>query len=461
MAVALATVLKQRFFDDNGEPLSNGKLYSYQAGTTTPQATYTDQGGLTANTNPVVLDSYGEADVWLDTALSYKFVLKDSDDATRWTVDNVVGQAFTDSIATAAIQNGAVTTAKLADDAVTAAKLADDASTDSNRAVTTDHIRDGAVTPVKISDTLKMSGQRVINLGLAAATTTNSADSIKIQGATATLSSSNVLYVSIMDTDNPGLMKTLSATTDVTIDLTGATWGWSADDLTDYTLYVYAINDAGTLKWGVSPRKNMDIVLNADDSTSTSSITSYEKVLVDSALTGDSYCELVGYFKANYDFSGGAASNLWEIQSGVGDILLGRPKMVQKWMSRLLTADVTSDGTMGDLTFAQLEVGRVYEFKLQAHLFSNTGDQVATVNVVHDGTTIGSIVRIGDSGSGTNGKVGISGIFLATATTLTFVAASASATSYISGNNDRNKTYVQLVERNDLDANETVQWEPT
>jgi hypothetical protein len=73
----------------NGTPLSGGKLYTYEAGTTTPQATYTDQGGGTTNANPVVLNSRGEADVWLDPALTYKMVLKDSSDVTIWTVDQI------------------------------------------------------------------------------------------------------------------------------------------------------------------------------------------------------------------------------------------------------------------------------------------------------------------------------------------------------------------------------------
>lgn len=78
-----------RALDAVGEVLSGGKLYSYQAGTTTPLATYTDQGGLTANANPVVLDVTGSANVWL-AAAPYKLVLKDSAGATQWTVDNIL-----------------------------------------------------------------------------------------------------------------------------------------------------------------------------------------------------------------------------------------------------------------------------------------------------------------------------------------------------------------------------------
>jgi hypothetical protein len=63
-------------------------LYTYIAGTTTLQATYTDSTATTANTNPIILDSRGEANVWLGGAI-YKFVLKDADGALIWTVDNI------------------------------------------------------------------------------------------------------------------------------------------------------------------------------------------------------------------------------------------------------------------------------------------------------------------------------------------------------------------------------------
>lgn len=79
-----------QFFDANGNPLVGGKLYTYSAGTTSPLATYTDSTGTSANTNPIILDSRGEANVWLGVG-SYKMVLKDSVDALIWTVDNILG----------------------------------------------------------------------------------------------------------------------------------------------------------------------------------------------------------------------------------------------------------------------------------------------------------------------------------------------------------------------------------
>jgi hypothetical protein len=86
----LCPELKQRFFDANGAPLAGGKLYSYQAGTVVPLATYTDTTEVTPNTNPVILDADGYADVWI-AATNYKFVLADSTDVVLWTKDNISG----------------------------------------------------------------------------------------------------------------------------------------------------------------------------------------------------------------------------------------------------------------------------------------------------------------------------------------------------------------------------------
>lgn len=90
MTTSIATPPKLQFFTAGGIPLSGGKLYSYAAGTTTPLATYTSSTGSTANTNPVILDSRGETDVWFG-AEQYKLKLTSSTDVEIWTVDNLNG----------------------------------------------------------------------------------------------------------------------------------------------------------------------------------------------------------------------------------------------------------------------------------------------------------------------------------------------------------------------------------
>jgi hypothetical protein len=95
MAVNLSSLAGAgwQFFTDSGVPLSGGKLYTYAAGTTTPQTTYTSNTGLTANANPIILNSAGRlaSDVWLTSSVNYKFVLKTSTDVTIGTYDNISG----------------------------------------------------------------------------------------------------------------------------------------------------------------------------------------------------------------------------------------------------------------------------------------------------------------------------------------------------------------------------------
>lgn len=74
-----------------GLAVAGGRLYTYVAGGTTPQNTFTDETGASANTNPVILDSTGNANVWLTPGASYRFDLYDSSGVLLRTVDNVPG----------------------------------------------------------------------------------------------------------------------------------------------------------------------------------------------------------------------------------------------------------------------------------------------------------------------------------------------------------------------------------
>lgn len=81
---------KAKFWNRAGQPLAGGKLYTYVAGSVnTNKATYKDYNNTMTNTNPVILDAYGEADIWLDGI--YKLNLTDSNDVAQWSVpiDNV------------------------------------------------------------------------------------------------------------------------------------------------------------------------------------------------------------------------------------------------------------------------------------------------------------------------------------------------------------------------------------
>ena len=88
MTTTLSPSPKMQFFTAAGVPLVGGQLFTYASGTTTPLATYTDSTGNTTNTNPVILDSRGEANVWFGPS-RYTLLLKDSLDNLIWTAAGV------------------------------------------------------------------------------------------------------------------------------------------------------------------------------------------------------------------------------------------------------------------------------------------------------------------------------------------------------------------------------------
>lgn len=96
-AVILAPVPQLQFFDQTGTPLSFGCVFTYESGTTTPLATYTDNSGTTLNSNPVILSAGGSANIWLQAGAAYTFRVKSAGDSncssgsTLYTVNGIGG----------------------------------------------------------------------------------------------------------------------------------------------------------------------------------------------------------------------------------------------------------------------------------------------------------------------------------------------------------------------------------
>lgn len=96
MAVNLSPVygVAGQLFDNNGNPLAGGKIFTYVAGTTTPSATYTSSLGNIAHSNPIILDGAGRVpsgEIWLTDGILYKFVVQDSANNLIGTYDNLSG----------------------------------------------------------------------------------------------------------------------------------------------------------------------------------------------------------------------------------------------------------------------------------------------------------------------------------------------------------------------------------
>lgn len=72
-------------------PCVGCSLYTYAAGGTTGQATYTTANGAVANTNPIVLDAAGSHQMWTTPGVSYRFDLYDASLVLIRSVDQVPG----------------------------------------------------------------------------------------------------------------------------------------------------------------------------------------------------------------------------------------------------------------------------------------------------------------------------------------------------------------------------------
>ena len=98
------------FLTTTGSPLAGGKLYTYQAGSSTPLATYTDNAGTIANTNPIVLNTDGRlpSEMWLTYGYYYKFVLQDANSNSIATYDNLYGILGTIPATTPALPSGCI-----------------------------------------------------------------------------------------------------------------------------------------------------------------------------------------------------------------------------------------------------------------------------------------------------------------------------------------------------------------
>lgn len=96
MAVNLSPVfgVAGQLFDNNGNPLAGGKIYTYLAGTTTNAAVYISSNGSIAHSNPIILDGAGRVpsgEIWLTDGITYKFVVQDSANNLIGTYDNLTG----------------------------------------------------------------------------------------------------------------------------------------------------------------------------------------------------------------------------------------------------------------------------------------------------------------------------------------------------------------------------------
>lgn len=241
----------------------------------------------------------------------------DADDLALFPTTDVTGQFVDADIA----NNAAISLTKLSTITANRAIISNASGYLTNSSVTNTELGyvSGVTSPIQtqFNDVVQRINHKgwIENIAITNTTTTHSNDTIKITSANGSpLSSSNVGYVWIPSSN--GIITRLSATSDVSFVLTGAHWGADlGDDVLNLPLYVYAINDSGTLKWGVNATGFLRKVATA--STSASIVDQINEMYVNTTTTVGSPCLQIGEFYADFDDTGGAAENLWQIRDKV------------------------------------------------------------------------------------------------------------------------------------------------
>lgn len=92
MATLQIESLMAGFIDDRSNlPLAGGKVFSYDSGTTSPKVLYQDANKGSVHTNPLILDAQGTALAFGEGR--YRLVIKDANDRTVYTRDEVLYQS--------------------------------------------------------------------------------------------------------------------------------------------------------------------------------------------------------------------------------------------------------------------------------------------------------------------------------------------------------------------------------
>jgi hypothetical protein len=380
---ALIDILATGVRDSSGNPLASGKVTTYIAGTSTPLTTYQDFAGLSSHTNPIILDADGKAEAYCDDRV--KLVITTSADAAVNTIDyvNIDDDSIAEAITDLTAGDGLSAT-----DGVFEVNV-DDATIE----ISTDALRvkaDG-IGSVQLGNTAVLSRVgSTYNLGLYSA---GGQDLVLKSAALTDLSATNVMLVAAPAV-TAGSREVFSATANVTFSLDNCHWGLGTlGNRTDVELRLYAINDVGTLKWGISNKGGLRSIVSTSSNTAGASITLQEHMLVNTALSVATHpCVEVGWFLADFNDTG----DDWTVQTGVGDLNVGIPvrdvtdaetvTMTTNFTNTTITAKRSRSGSEATYRVKLLCTGDPAAVTLNITLPSN--DEIDTTKLLDSASTV-------------------------------------------------------------------------
>ena len=278
--MSILTLMRHRFWDNAGLPLSGGKVYTYTAGTTNPIATYTDSTGSIANTNPIILDSKGEAGIWTSGMLKVNVTDTNGVQITGWPVDNI-GSGVNSSV-----QVGSIVTSGLT---VNTGKLLGRTTSSA-----------GAVEEIAIGTGLSMTAGVLSNLSVSGGSGPLNAFSVVVANNAVTISLTPQSIDFRSATMNIGAVvnRTISSTITASIP-TGATLGLTTGVLGNIIVFAIDIGGGAVELAFAVPANNPISFIDEDELITTISVsagsTSVDTLYSTTARSNVPY-RVIGYF---------------------------------------------------------------------------------------------------------------------------------------------------------------------
>jgi hypothetical protein len=345
MAILL-DILAGGVVDGSGDPLSSGRVYVYELGTTTKVNVYQDADLSVLHANPLTLDAAGKAEAYVEN--SVRLVIESSAGALINDIDSSgeLSALSGDVTLGTTSSNELDINSRLVSDIIPKTDSTydigsstfawaeghfDDVFVYDDLAVTDDVTIGGDTTITgNVTFSGSMTGNVPLNtkatrdIGLDVSTTTK----IKIAWKDGTaLSSTQVGYATFYSTSNAGQVVTRQLTASQEVTLTGAHWGLDTlGDLTDKKLYIILIDNGSTAILGVTVLAGLASVASANCTTTPASATTKDHILTASTVGANANCTYLGWINADFDDTGnGGGENYWTIQTAVGDLQLGIP----------------------------------------------------------------------------------------------------------------------------------------
>jgi hypothetical protein len=384
----IVEILESGYLDGSAGVLANGTVTSYLAGTSTLQVLYQDFDCSTPHLNPLTLSAEGRVTAYTNTRV--KLVFKTAAGATVRTVDNVgtadidVTGSTTSNIAGDGLVQAVDGTLAVNPDGVTL-EISTDALRIKDGALSADapgraKMADAFVTAAKLAADL-IDSREIMNAAIACSASANALTiSLKTNAGNDPSSTDSMRIGFRSATSSSGVYTRRTITSAITslVISSGSTLGHASG--TAEPVYVYALDNAGTVELAVSTRLFDEGSVVSTTAEGGSGAADSRTVMYSTSVRSNVACRLIARLISNQVTAGTWASGPSEIamwNSAIArSVQIGPtgPILAKKAGASATAYQQKNDGTLSDPLVVSADTGSTSEgLKIVRGVIANDG----------------------------------------------------------------------------------------